>query len=75
MGKIYSCYNTLRLESQQVGTLLSVIRYGVRCHPLFGLPLSGPHKPIAGVVLELVVGPMAGEDSRAYENLSLDPKN
>jgi hypothetical protein len=24
-GEIYSCYNTLRLESQRVGTLLSVI--------------------------------------------------
>jgi hypothetical protein len=25
VGKIYSCYNTLHLESQRVGTLLSVI--------------------------------------------------
>jgi hypothetical protein len=25
MGKIYSCYNTLHLESHQIGTLLSVI--------------------------------------------------
>jgi hypothetical protein len=25
MGEIYSCYNTLHLESQQSGTLLSII--------------------------------------------------
>jgi hypothetical protein len=67
VGKIYSCYDTLQLESQRSGTFLSIIK------TIFKLCCQGTLKRFATFIpmsMPLFSGAVAGEQRKALRTAS-----